>query len=367
MTVFDNPFYILGASMVDDRRRLRELYDEKSLLVGDSCEDAFRLLTSPVRRTAVELRWFPGLSQNRIAEVLSRLHKASCRGSALMGDLCRLDNPTAPVGELNQLLTLLPYLSAESMDTAVLEASRLLDAVRSDVLFHVINESRRAAGISTLQNQRDLDEAMTAYRDEVCRSFAQNASRLPEHDYDILITRIAQFGISPIVEMIIRDYELRTSGELDRLETEIDQKARTFDHIFVRDYRIHCTEELCAAVLQWSITMKPLQKYAGTIGSNQVTKERERYIINALQIYAKAIVPSWNSIELAGYEWERYAIYVLQKCVDELVYQKRFEEGGLILQLCRRLVSSTSGYEPYQLWVDEKSSVLERIERNKKQ
>lgn len=360
MTVFDNPFYILGASMVDDRRRLRELYDEKSLLVGDSCEDAFRLLTSPARRTAAELRWFPGLSQNRIAEVLSRLHRASCCGRASLGELCRLDIPTAPVGELNQLLSLLPYLSAENMDTAVLEASRLLDAVRSNVLFDVINESRRTAGIPTLQNQRDLDAAMTAYRDEVCRSFAQNASRLPGHDYDILITRIAQFGISPVVEMIIRDYELHTSGELDRLEMEITQKARTFDHIFVRDYRISCTGELCAAVLQWSTNMKPLQIYASTIGSNQITKEREGRIINALQIYVKTIVPGWNSIEWIGCEWDRYTISMLQKCVDELVYQKRFEEAGLVLQICRRLISYAPEYGAYQPWVDEKSAVLEQ-------
>lgn len=363
MTVFENPFYILGASMRDNRGRLKALYDEKSLLGGDSCEDAFRRLTSPTRRIEAELRWFPGVPQNRIAEILSRLHRIS--GEASLGGLCRLEGATAPNGELNQLLTLLPRLRAESMDAAVLEASRLLDAVRPDALFAAINEDRQAAGISLLQSQRELDEAWNAYRDEVCRSFVQSVSRMAEQDYDILITRIAPFGVSPVVEAVLLDYELRAAEKLDRLEAEIIRKAGTFNQS-LRDYRVVCTEEFCAALLQWNEAMKPLQLYAGTIGSNQIIREREARVINALQVYAKSILPGWENIRWLEHEWIRHALNTLRSCVDELVYQKRFEECGLILQLCRSLTPSDAEYEPYRQWANEKSSILEQIETNKK-
>ena len=356
MTVFDNPFYILGASMTDDRRRLQDLYDEKSLLVGESCENAFRILTNPVRRAEAELRWFPGSPQNKIAGILSRFHRISTHSSVSLGDLCRLDTPAAPVGELNQLLSLLPFLRAENMDAAVLEASRLLDAVSTDVLLGVINESRRIAGIPLLQSRRDLETVLAAYRDEVCRAFAQSASRMPAHEYDILITRIARFGISPVVEMIIRDYELRVSEELDRLEEEIDQKAKS----------LRGTGELCAAVLQWSGTIKPLQVYGGTIGSNQMTREREARILNALQVYAGTIVPGWKSLSWNGSEWERYAVYTLRECVNELIYQRHYEECGLVLRLCRELIQSVSGYDQYWQWDHQVSSALEQVEQNKK-
>ena len=74
MDLADNPFYTLGATTDDDRRRIAELAEEKSL-VGDedSIRDARGVLTNPRRRLAAEVGWLPGLGTKRVAEVISLL------------------------------------------------------------------------------------------------------------------------------------------------------------------------------------------------------------------------------------------------------------------------------------------------------
>ena len=65
MDLVANPFYTLGATMDDDRRRIAELAEEKSL-VGDetSIREARSILTNPRKRLAAEVGWLRGSDRN---------------------------------------------------------------------------------------------------------------------------------------------------------------------------------------------------------------------------------------------------------------------------------------------------------------
>ena len=71
MDLRHNPFYILGASMTDNKRRIMELAEEKSLF-GDeeAVEEAKTILLDPIRRIDAELSWFPE-SDGRSAQALA--------------------------------------------------------------------------------------------------------------------------------------------------------------------------------------------------------------------------------------------------------------------------------------------------------
>lgn len=66
-----NPFFLLGASLQDNRRRIFDLGEEKSLLTGeDGVREATATLTNPRKRLAAELAWIPGLAPKQIDQIL---------------------------------------------------------------------------------------------------------------------------------------------------------------------------------------------------------------------------------------------------------------------------------------------------------
>jgi hypothetical protein len=85
MDLLQNPFHILTASPRDNRRRIMELADERSLL-HDSSEvmEARSDLTNPRKRLSAEIAWLPGIGPKRAGEVLSPLlcdrWPVQCRG-----------------------------------------------------------------------------------------------------------------------------------------------------------------------------------------------------------------------------------------------------------------------------------------------
>ena len=69
-----NPFWMLGATTRDDRRRLIELADERSLTHdAQACQKARADLTNPRTRLAAELSWLPGLSPTRAVNLTQRV------------------------------------------------------------------------------------------------------------------------------------------------------------------------------------------------------------------------------------------------------------------------------------------------------
>ena len=77
MDLLQNPFHILNASPRDNRRRIMELADERSLLLDSSeCMEARSDLTNPRKRLSAEVAWLPGIGPKRVGEVLSLLESS---------------------------------------------------------------------------------------------------------------------------------------------------------------------------------------------------------------------------------------------------------------------------------------------------
>lgn len=71
MNLPENPFYILGATTRDNRKRILELAEEKSLVTDPAlCNKAKTELITPSKRINAELSWFPGLSPRNAENAL---------------------------------------------------------------------------------------------------------------------------------------------------------------------------------------------------------------------------------------------------------------------------------------------------------
>lgn len=69
-----SPFWLLGASSRDDRQRIVQRADDKSLeLDHDLCQKARAELTNPRTRLTAEIAWLPGVSPRKAEQLAARI------------------------------------------------------------------------------------------------------------------------------------------------------------------------------------------------------------------------------------------------------------------------------------------------------
>ena len=174
MDLAENPFYTLGATTDDDRRRIAELAEEKSL-VGDedSIREARGVLTNPKRRLAAEVGWLPGLGTERVAETISLLEvnprevrritglPALARANLLADAMVR-DGSSLEGGQAAQW---------------IVELSETHERVVAPEVMSFLNEARATAGFAAIANQESVEEELQGrrrhFRDAIKRCLDQ--------------------------------------------------------------------------------------------------------------------------------------------------------------------------------------------------
>ncbi|NLI41925.1 MAG: hypothetical protein GX421_12260, partial [Caldisericales bacterium] len=142
MDLLKNPFHILTASPRDNRRRIMELADERSLLLDSSeCMEARSDLTNPRKRLSAEVAWLPGIGPKRTREVLLLLESSPT-------DLLAVDKLSS-MARANLLAAGLARLSDHNADVIaewILEIAWAFENIDPEELRAIINEERVVSG-----------------------------------------------------------------------------------------------------------------------------------------------------------------------------------------------------------------------------
>ena len=283
MSLFENPFYVLGASPSDSRRRLRALYDEKILLCpSEKVDAALQELTHPLKRLDAEIRWFPGCTPEESLNLGNNLQKCSAAPTCSLKNVLNVNSPISCFSYINQLLTLLPQFSAAMMDEVMLNAAKQFDDISVQNTMEVINAARIEAGFNKVEDIAVLEAALQSYKREIVAAFDERIARLEFVEYDILIRRIAAFGTSPIIESAIRKYEISVSDKLDLAEAEVSRGVDVLERFFAKDLHADSIASIRAAVSTWFSMIEPLQIYSRTMGTESITATRENVVLNKL-------------------------------------------------------------------------------------
>ena len=121
MDLLQNPFHILGATTRDNRHRIEDLAEERSLLSdADQCQKARTVLTNPRNRIDAEIAWLPGVDPDRAYDMLMLLESS-------VGNRLDCDKTTsiASVNSLAEALARLPYAKKSNVADEVLEILKL--------------------------------------------------------------------------------------------------------------------------------------------------------------------------------------------------------------------------------------------------
>ncbi|MDR2603365.1 MAG: hypothetical protein LBC11_02290 [Puniceicoccales bacterium] len=161
MRIFQNPFYILGATLRDNRRKIMELAQEKSLdLDFVVITEARLLLITPRKRIAAEISWFPGVSNKKVLEILETL-KNGTFDSVTTASLPAL----ASFNLIIEFLSNLSKVSIKNLTDLLYTLAVSFENIDTEKLIRILNEDRSVAGISEITDFHSVDMELQAHKD----------------------------------------------------------------------------------------------------------------------------------------------------------------------------------------------------------
>jgi len=285
-----NPFALLGVTTRDDRRRIVDLAEEKSLeLDHDACQKARSDLTSPRTRLGAEMSWLPGISPRRAAQLFSALH------SDPMSVRAESDLPT--LAHLNLLAA--AFEAVDSNDPAdyiadfIQEIATLVDDLSAEQVLRDINEDRSVSGFPEVkgidQVEAELSERKRYYRNAIKDAL----NRLPPASLVEAMT-LAVDGSTcggdnhapELIDELVDSYAVETQGFLQQEAENVQKliKAARDSAKSGESVGKPLVDRLEAVARNWDKVAQPIQLSAKARGIEHEPSHEIAYSIRSLAI-----------------------------------------------------------------------------------
>ncbi|EJL7927661.1 hypothetical protein NM092_001588 [Vibrio cholerae] len=292
MDLLQNPFHILNASPRDNRRRIMELADERSLLLDSSeCMEARSDLTNPRKRLSAEVAWLPGIGPKRAGELLSIIESSPT-------DLLAVGNLSS-IARANLLaagIARLPDHNADDVAEWILEIAWAFEDLDPDELSVIINEERIVSGFPEVSDlsavEAEIQERRRHYR-KVIKSALDNLS--PKELVEAVTVTVEsatddgeEHGPILIADLV-DSYEVEAQGFLDKEEGNIIAlvgKLRAAVDAERSDSTLApMVNQLIQIVKNWDTVAQPIQVSTKSRGLDHDASHRVANLVRSLAIH----------------------------------------------------------------------------------
>tara|TARA_R110002167_G_scaffold293826_1_gene498485 strand:- start:4036 stop:5682 length:1647 start_codon:yes stop_codon:yes gene_type:complete len=292
MDLLQNPFHILNASPRDNRRRIMELADERSLLLDSSeCMEARSELTNPRKRLSAEVAWLPGIGPKRAGELLSIIESSPT-------DLLAVGNLSS-IARANLLaagIARLPDHNADDVAEWILEIAWAFEDLDPDELSVIINEERIVSGFPEVSDlsavEAEIQERRRHYR-KVIKSALDNLS--PKELVEAVTVTVEsatddgeEHGPILIADLV-DSYEVEAQGFLDKEEGNIKAlvgKLRAAVDAERSDSTLApMVNQLIQIVKNWDTVAQPIQVSTKSRGLDHDASHRVANLVRSLAIH----------------------------------------------------------------------------------
>lgn len=284
------PFAILGVTARDDRRRIVELAEEKSLeLDHDVCQKARSDLTNPRTRLSAEIAWLPGVSPRKASRFL----------------VCLLHDPMAVRNEsglptlahLNLLAASFDAVDGEhdteDLASFIQEVAYLVDELDPEDVLRDINEDRAVSGFPEVraidQIEVELAERKRYYRSAIKDALDRlSPMTLVEVMTDTVdgITAGGEDHAPELIDDLVDSYEVEAQGFLQKEAENIHKLINTIrdtasaGEAAVKPY----VDKLDVVARNWDKVAQPIQLSAKARGIDHEASRDVAYQIRSLAI-----------------------------------------------------------------------------------
>ena len=284
------PFAILGVTTRDDRRRIVELAEEKSLeLDHDVCQKARSDLTNPRTRLSAEIAWLPGVSPRKASQLVENLlhDPMAVRGESGLPTLAHLNLLAAAFEAVDS------EHDAEDLASFIQEVAYLVDEIDPEDVLRDINEDRAVSGFPEVR-ALDQIEAELAERKRYYRSAIKDAlDRLPPTTLVQVMTDTVE-GVTlggedhapELIDDLVASYEVETQGFLQKEAENVHKLIKAArdsansGEAAVKPY----VDKLDAVARNWDKVAQPIQLSAKARGIDHEASRDLAYEIRSLAI-----------------------------------------------------------------------------------
>lgn len=284
------PFAILNVTTRDDRRRIVELAEEKSLeLDHDTCQKARSDLTNPRTRLSAEIAWLPGVSPRKASLLVEGLlyDPFVVRGGAGLPTLAHLNLLAAAFEAVDG------EHDAEDLASFIQEVAYLVDEIDPEDVLRDINEDRAASGFPEVRAV-DQIEAELAERKRYYRSAIKDAlDRLPATTLVQVMTDTVERATlggedhaPELIDDLVDSYEVETQSFLQKEAENVHRLIKAArDSASSGEAAVKpCVDKLDAVARNWDKVAQPIQLSAKARGIDHEASRELAYEIRSLAI-----------------------------------------------------------------------------------
>jgi hypothetical protein len=285
-----NPFALLGVTTRDDRRRIVEQAEEKSLeLDHEACQKARSDLTSPRMRLSAEMSWLPGMSPRKAEQFVSVLQSdpMSLRGELGLPTLAHLNLLAAAFEALDT------NDSADDVADFIQEMAYLVDDLSSEQVLRDINEDRAVSGFPEVkgidQVESELSERKRYYRNAIKDALNRLSPATLVEAMTAAVDQVTSGGEEHAPELIddlVDSYAVETQGFLQKEAEGIEklvQAARNSAKSGENAVK-PIVDKLIVVARNWDNVAQPIQLSAKARGIDHDPSHEIAYSIRSLAI-----------------------------------------------------------------------------------
>ena len=292
MDLLQNPFRILAASPHDNRQRITELADERSLLLdSNECMEARSDLTNPRKRLSAEVAWLPGIGPKLAGEVLSLLESSP-------RDLLAIDKLSS-IARANLLVSALARLTEHSADELaewILEIAWAFEDIDPEKLSVIINEERVVSGFPEVSDlsavENEIQERRIHYRNTIKSALDNLDPKELVEAVTVAVESATNDGEihGPIlIADLVDSYEVEAQGFLDKEEGNIkilvENLRKAVDAELPDSTLAPMVNQLIQVVKNWDTVAQPIQVSAKSLGLDHDASERIAWLTRGLAVH----------------------------------------------------------------------------------
>ncbi len=320
MDLLQNPFHLLDATPRDNRQRLMELADGRSLQMdSNECMQARSNLSNPRKRLAAEVAWLPGTSPRFAQRVLAWLSKP-VQTRPPRETLLSIP-PMARSNILASAMQRLAKYDSHNLRQWIIELAAAFEDVDPQDLCLLINQDRIASGFPEITDlsllESEIQERRRHFRQVIKAALDElSAKELVETLTAVVetVTRNGEEHGPVLVSDLVDSYEVEAQIFLEKEERNIQSLVEKLQGVIdagepdsVFDPLV---KQLVEVVRNWDAVAQPIQVSTKSRGLRHDASRRIAALVRGLAVHM------YN--EHGALEYSQYLTNVIQKTFAEV-------------------------------------------------
>jgi len=285
-----NPFCILGITTRDNRHKIVEMAEERSLhLDHDLCQKTRSELTNPRARLSAEMAWMPGVAP-RMAEKIANellLNPIAVRSVKGLPELARANLMAASLELVEE------NESAESIAESIRDFAWVVDAIDPEDVLRDINEDRSISGFPEVRGveaiEEELAERRKAYRATLKNLLdSMDPNKLIETMTDAVAvaTDNGEDQAPALLDELVDAYEIETQGFLQKEYDNIAKLVESAGEAAPRGENAVAPiiDKISKVARNWDRVAQPIQLSAKSRGKTHTQSREVAFELRSLGI-----------------------------------------------------------------------------------